>query len=613
MDRKAYIIVTLCVLGLIYTSFFMPKPPAPAPVEPAPTVTSTDPAAPETTGSNITGAPAPDASTAVTPSISAPPAGVEETTLTNDRVEATFTNLGGGIRFVRLLDQQESKSGGNVILNSVGRAPIGSLGSGPDSLGNDVVFAVSESTDSSVTYEATTPAGLSIKKKYTLRKPQENGIPVTQSDGYLIDLELTLTNSAATPANTSALYLYSGAINPLLKRERVPPSFGWNTGGEADSKSANSFGQSGFLFMKFGEDRRTIDIASDDLLWAGTFNQFFCTLITPEEHGAGTVWGRRLPAPLPPGEQDDKQHYACEAAFSLPPATLESGTPLTQHFQIYAGPRSYAGLKQLGTQREDMLFYGMFNIICVTLMKLMLWFYSIVGNFGVAVLLVTLTIRILIWPLYAKSQKSMKRMAALSPKMKAIQAKYKDDPQKQQQKVMALYKDYGVNPIGGCLPMLLQMPIFFGFYTMLQSAVELRGADFLWVHDLSAPDTVAHIAGLPINPLPLLMAGTMLLQMMMTPNTGDKMQQRMFMIMPVFFLFICYSFASALALYWTAQNIIGIFQTWLTKRGPDVELVKKERPAKAKRALPGAPDKPKKPQGPRTGGAGKSARKKGGS
>ena len=365
--------------------------------------------------------------------------------------------------------------------------------------------------------------------------------------------------------------------------------------------------------MKFGEDRRTIDIASDDLLWAGTFNQFFCTLITPEEHGAGTVWGRRLPAPLPPGEQDDKQHYACEAAFSLPPATLESGAPLTQHFQIYAGPRSYAGLKQLGTQREDMLFYGMFNIICVALMKLMLWFYNHVGNFGVAILLVTLTIRILIWPLYAKSQKSMKRMAALSPKMKAIQAKYKDDPQKQQQKVMALYKDYGVNPIGGCLPMLLQMPIFFGFYTMLQSAVELRGADFLWVHDLSAPDTVAHVAGLPINPLPLLMAGTMLLQMMMTPNTGDKMQQRMFMIMPVFFLFICYSFASALALYWTAQNIIGIFQTWLTKRGPDVELVKKERPAKAKRALPGAPDKPKKPQGPRTGGAGKSARKKGGS
>ena len=169
--------------------------------------------------------------------------------------------------------------------------------------------------------------------------------------------------------------------------------------------------------------------------------------------------------------------------------------------------------------------------------------------------------------------------------MKEMQEKYKDDPQKQQQEVMKLYKDYGVNPLGGCLPMFLQIPIFFGFYRVLENAEELRGQDFLWVHDLSSPDTVTQLFGFDVNPLPLIMGVTMFLQMKLTPQapTADKTQQRIFMLMPFFFLFICYNFASALALYWSTQNVFSILQTRLMRlyQGElTLEKVKKQPAAK---------------------------------
>ena len=185
----------------------------------------------------------------------------------------------------------------------------------------------------------------------------------------------------------------------------------------------------------------------------------------------------------------------------------------------------------------------------------------------------------------------MKRMSKLQPLMKELKEKYKDDPNKLNQETMRLYKDYQINPMGGCLPMFLQIPIFFGYYKMLQFAVELRGHGFLWVPDLSMPDTLytLHLpfslpilgADLPINILPILMAITMVIQMKMTPKTGDAMQQKMMMFMPFMFFFFCYNFASALALYWTTQNIFSIGQTWLNNRLPEPELVKRKPSGKS--------------------------------
>src|SRR5262249_36787753 len=151
-----------------------------------------------------------------------------------------------------------------------------------------------------------------------------------------------------------------------------------------------------------------------------------------------------------------------------------------------------------------------------------------------------------LWPLQSKSIREMKKMSLLAPKMQELKEKYQDDPQKMQQATWQLYRDYGVNPMGGCLPMLAQMPIFLGFYSMLGTAVELRGSSFLWIKDLSVPDTIATLPILgyhiPINPLPLIMAATMVWQMKITPKSGDQQQQKIFMFMPLIFIAFCYNF-----------------------------------------------------------------------
>ena len=161
----------------------------------------------------------------------------------------------------------------------------------------------------------------------------------------------------------------------------------------------------------------------------------------------------------------------------------------------------------------------------------------------------------------------MKRMSAFQPQMKEIREKYKADPQKMNKKTMEFMKENKINPVGSCLPVVIQMPIFLGYFFMLQSAIELRGAEFLWACDLSQADTIATIAGIPINPLPILMSITMWLQMRMNPTSPsmDQMAQKMMQFMPLMILVMCYNFPSGLALYWTASNILGIFQTKMVR------------------------------------------------
>jgi YidC/Oxa1 family membrane protein insertase len=220
----------------------------------------------------------------------------------------------------------------------------------------------------------------------------------------------------------------------------------------------------------------------------------------------------------------------------------------------------------------------------------------------------------------------MKRMSKLAPMMKEIREKHKEDPQRMNMEVMKLYRDYQVNPLGGCLPLLFQFPIFLGYYNMMKSAVEMRGHSFLWAHDLSMPDTVATIpvfGGIAINPLPILMTITMFIQMKVSPqpamadNPQMQMQMKIFKVMPFLFMFFCYNFASALALYWTVQNIISIGQTWLMKRQGDPPLIKgpprlsfAERMIAAQKARQQQMKNKGGPKPPRPGGGGGSAWKK---
>jgi YidC/Oxa1 family membrane protein insertase len=196
--------------------------------------------------------------------------------------------------------------------------------------------------------------------------------------------------------------------------------------------------------------------------------------------------------------------------------------------------------------------------------------YRIIPNYGIAIIIITVIIKLLFWPIQAISTRSMKKMQELQPHLAKLKEKYPDDPQKQQQEMMKLYREHKVNPMSGCLPLLVQIPVFMGLYWMLRTAIELRGARFLWIHDLSQPDTIWKLgesAFLQLNPLPLIMCATTIWQQKLTPQTSaDPTQPRMMMLMPVMFLFMFYTVSSGLLLYWTVQNLLSILQQWLALR-----------------------------------------------
>ena len=234
---------------------------------------------------------------------------------------------------------------------------------------------------------------------------------------------------------------------------------------------------------------------------------------------------------------------------------------------FYVGPKKQALLWDLGL--KDVMEFGMWRWICYPLVWVLNVFYAVVPNFGVAIILLTILVRLLFWPLTHKSTVGMKKMQEIQPLMKEIQAKYKDNPQRMQQETFALYREHKVNPMSSCLPMLIQIPVFIALFNVLRSAVELRYAPFLWIGDLSQPEGL-FASWFPfggLNILPILMAATMALQSALTPSGGDPKQQRMMIVMmPLMMLFMFYSFPSALSLYWTLSQVVSIVQMWLIRR-----------------------------------------------
>jgi YidC/Oxa1 family membrane protein insertase len=198
--------------------------------------------------------------------------------------------------------------------------------------------------------------------------------------------------------------------------------------------------------------------------------------------------------------------------------------------------------------------------------------YAVIPNYGVAIIILTILVRILVSPLMVKQMRSAEKMRVVQPKVKALQEKYKDDKQKQSEEMMKLWKEEGINPLSGCVPLLFQFPVLIGLFFALQSSIGLRHAPFvLWINDLSQPATIATIPGLdfPIRILPLIMAGSMFLQQKMTPSTGmDPAQAKMMLfMMPGMMLLFSYTFPSGLVLYWTVSNILGIaHQYWIRSK-----------------------------------------------
>lgn len=557
MDRKGWIAIILCSAGIAINAWYASKnPPTPPPQVAA---VASDKAAASTPASpGSTAKPAPATASASTP---------EEThTLTRGSVTWHFTNLGGGISKVLLAGTDQ------LTLNEYGKEPIGALRR--EAAGNDpVAYRITEKSDKGITFEGASAEGISIRKAFTLQEGDA-------TDEHLISLNITLTNTGSTPHKSEEYYLYAGAANSMSPDEALKPSYFWNDAGNAAQTHTSSF-DGGW----FGSEQLEMRASHARLRYGGVMSRFYTQILSREAKtdAPGKIWASRIHI----DHTQDKykaisgadKDYAIQAAVGLPPVDLAPAASMTEKYTLYAGPKEYERLSKLGGQRDFVMFYGMFGFISKPLNTLMRWMHDLSGNWGLAIILMTIVIRTVLWPLQAKSQYSMKRMGKLAPLMKELQEKHKDNPQQQQMEVMKLYKEYGVNPVGGCLPMLLQIPIFFAFYGVLQNAAELRGQGWLWVQDLSIADTVGQFLGYNINPLPLIMGVTMIAQMKLTPQptTMDKSQKIMMNVMPFFFLWICYSFAAALALYWSVTNIYAIVQSWIMKLYmPEPELKKVE-------------------------------------
>ncbi len=576
MDRKSVIVLLASFLLIIgwfeLVKVLYPPPPPRAALKGTNTVASATNTAAPANGTNLapptisTPAPAPAAT-----QWSAPAAKEEFLEFETADVKYTFTTHGGGVkiaelkRFPKIIGNRKVTDPARVVtLNT--KAPVAAMTLlGGDALQGDGLFQLAK-TGTGVRAEKILPTGLRIVKEFT---PGTN---------YLMQVSVWLENTRGEPIAVPEQQWVIGTatpINPLDKGQLMKVS--WFGSGKSDSVTEAWFENA--TLGCFPGTKRTEHTAEGKFAWVAAQNQFFTMVAVPKQP-AEKLLTRRVPLPahdpadVPKGDTAFATPFGFQSAFVYPKATLFPGgtNAIHREFTLYAGPKEYQRLAKLGGQMGNELdlimdYGGFFGFFAKALLLSMNGLHSFGLSYAWCIIAITIIIKLLFWPLTAISTRSMKRMSELQPQMKAIQEKYKDDPTKMNQKTMEFMRENNMNPMAGCLPMLVQFPVFIGFYTMLQSCIELRGENFLWAHDLSQEDTVAYLFGFPINPLPIVMAATMFWQARLTPPSPgmDPMQQKIMKYMPMMFVVILYRFSAALTLYWTVQNCLTILQTKLTK------------------------------------------------
>jgi YidC/Oxa1 family membrane protein insertase len=489
----------------------------------------------------------------------------QEATLKDSVAVLRFSNNRGGLSAVELL-QHKAEHDQPVSLNTPTAPAIGAITQSPNDWNDSGYELSSDATTGTATLKRSTPENLEITKAYTLAG--KAGLV----DEYQTKLSITFKNNGDSEYKSPGYFVSTGAAEQIHSNDRpMNTQFDWYREGKNTAIDVNWFGPKSFLFFQTGPGQDVYVQKEDKILWAAVSNQYFTTILAPTNTAGTQAWARRVSTPT---QGTEPPMIGIQGALEIPAFSLAPGESKTIDFAIYSGPKEYGRLARLPNDQTDVMNFGFFKWISVLLLTSLNTLHLWVKSYALAIIIMTIIIRTLLWPIQNASTKSMRKMAKLSPLINELRVKYKDDPQRMNQETMKLYKEYGVNPFGGCIPMLIQIPIFFGFYGMLDKAIELRNSTFLWVHDLSQPDTVFHLANIPINILPLVMAGTQVWQMSITPKTGDPAQQRILLFMPVIFLFICYNYASALALYWTVQNLFFVAQMYLTRNQVEPQLAK---------------------------------------
>src|SRR6266436_4649579 len=442
MDRTAWIVVALAVLGLVLWEIYMVKqtPPRPDQVGVAPGQSS-----PTAAPASLAPSPTPVAEATPGSGESAPSFAEKIETLRNSDVELHLTNRGGGIKEAVLLKQVAEK-GQPVILNSDKSAPIGALFEQPSSA-TLPEFTASPESDSAVRFESTTPEQVIIRKKFFFEKSPEN------KDNYVIEMDVDLENRGDKPYQSGGYFVALGAAAPIHPKDY--PSYTrlvWCIDGRAKGIDVGWFGSSsGLLGLGQRAARPYFEESISGAEWVAVSNQFFTTLMAPLTAKATGVWGRRFDIDYAP----DQKLLAVEGALGMPGFQLQPGQTYNARFEIYAGPKLYHRLAQLPHNEAEVMDFGMFKIVCQFLLNFMNLLNSWLHDYGLAILALTTIIKLTLWPIQNKANRSMRQMAALAPKMQELREKHKDDPTRMNQEVMKLYKEYGINPVGGCLPMMI--------------------------------------------------------------------------------------------------------------------------------------------------------------
>lgn len=492
--------------------------------------------------------------------------------LENEHLKLELTSFGGGIKSVTLLDIPELNEKESPPV-SFSFSPLPALNyAGIDGIAFNDAFTSQLSDDgTSVVFSKELENGLVFQRTITLGEQylltlNDRFVNATDEEISLEEFRI-VTGSMSNPTNTIA---QRGVI--ILGVDSYSAEGGLNYWGR---KLKKIYGKAKPLSI----DAVPMDMAGVNVDWVSTKNKFFVQILSPENNNATiSIISERDP---------DKKGVVPEsisAALDFEPVAIAANSDYDLNYSYFVGPKKYSTLKDAGNHMEKVMEFetvGMFswmNWLMEPSRRALLWvlnmFNGIVHNYGLAIILLTLLVRILFWPLTHKSTESMKRMQELQPEIKALQAKYEGDSQKIQQETMALYKERKVNPMGGCLPMFVQIPVFIALFTVLRNAIELRYAGFLWITDLSTPENL--FAGqIPVigslNILPLLMSLSMIWQQKLTPQAAStpeqQQQQKMMMfMMPIMMLFFFYSMPSGLVLYWTTSNLLMIAQISLRNR-----------------------------------------------
>jgi YidC/Oxa1 family membrane protein insertase len=541
MEKNAIIafVLSMAVFGA-YFLFFSPKEPSLPPKDQVGRTVQGQKQSPSALSSSVPEAPA---ATPLKPTVSKQPG--RDIIVKTKYFEAVFSEVGAALKSFKLaaykeklgmkepkeLIQTDQPASFPLQLEWIKNAQQG-IAQVRFAADKDTLALGPEQPKGTVTFRWTSNQGLTITKTYTM-----------SNDSYRIDLAIQVINNTSQPLDDNLA---------LLLENRFPHS------------SDNSKAFQGALRFIDGKYKETAlgkvekeEVITGKIGWAALADTYFMGAIVPLEEQQTVSLKVSKPAP-----------EFIKMAFVGSPWTLAPKEEKRIRYALYFGPRDTKILQPLGLELEKAVNFGFFDIVSKPLLWVLRFFNGFLHNYGWSIILLTILVKILFWPLTHKSYKSMKDMQKLQPKIAKLREKYKDNKEKLNQETMAMYKTYKVNPLGGCLPMVIQIPVFFALYSLLGYAIELRHAPFfLWINDLSAPDRLSIGIQIPyvgngIPVLTLLMGASMFIQQKMTPTTGDPTQAKMMLFLPVIFTFMFINFAAGLVLYWLVNNVLSIGQQY---------------------------------------------------